>query len=554
MKNLQWSLLLSLLLLGGLILIACTRQTEPAPTPSPTYEEIGALFSNSSACSGCHNNQPIQDTERTASLSEEWATSLMAASALDPYFLASVSKESLLYPEQAFVIEDTCATCHMPMARTEDVLLRDQSGAILDRGYLHNEHPLHDLAMNGVSCAICHQIENVNLNNEFSFTGMYVIDPDVPQNAKPAYGPYPVEESLADYMRFSSNYAPIKSSHIQTPELCATCHTLFTTPITPDGGRSSETFPEQVPYLEWEASSFNPGTTCQDCHMPELTNPVQLSNTGGPFRSGYSTHSFTSANTFMLTILQSFNDALTPQASPDHYAQALLDTQAFLAENVLGLHVTGNINEDKQLFVTVQITSQVGHKFPSGYPSRRAWLHLKAIDVHGNVVFESGEYESNGFIPDNANDRNPTAFEPHYEVITKEDQVQIYEAIMTGLDQIVTTDLLGAAAYVKDNRLLPEGFDKTRVFEAVAVQGQALGDPDFAGGGDTIRYQIPMTEWDGPVTIRVAMLFQPVGFRWIENFRPFNTPLIAQFLSFADAAGVAPALIYEETIQISPAP
>jgi hypothetical protein len=41
-------------------------------------------------------------------------------------------------------------------------------------------------------------------------------------------------------------------------------------------------------------------------------------------------------------------------------------------------------------------------------------------------------------------------YEPHYDVITKPGQVQIYEGIMLNTDNEVTYTLLRAAKYVKD--------------------------------------------------------------------------------------------------------
>jgi len=50
--------------------------------------------------------------------------------------------------------------------------------------------------------------------------------------------------------------------------------------------------------------------------------------------------------------------------------------------------------------------------------------------------------------------------------------------------------------YLKDNRLLPKGFDKTTAASEIAVHGDALDDPDFSAAGDVItsnymRHQRP---------------------------------------------------------------
>ena len=91
-------------------------------------------------------------------------------------------------------------------------------------------------------------------------------------------------------------------------------------------------------------------------------------------------------------------------------------------------------------------------------------------------------------IAGNANDEDASAFEPHYTEITAADQVQIYEPIIGDPNGNVTTALLRGVRYLKDNRLLPDGFDKGTVDEAVAVQGVAAADADFTGRGDRVRY------------------------------------------------------------------
>ena len=64
-----------------------------------------------------------------------------------------------------------------------------------------------------------------------------------------------------------------------------------------------------------------------------------------------------------------------------------------------------------------------------------------------------------GSISGNDNDADRSRFEPHYTEISEPGQVQIYEPIMADSQGKVTTGLLSAVRYVKDNRILPNGFD-----------------------------------------------------------------------------------------------
>ncbi len=120
-----------------------------------------------------------------------------------------------------------------------------------------------------------------------------------------------------------------------------------------------------------------------------------------------------------------------------------------------------------------------GHKFPTGYPSRRAWLHVRVTDAAGAVLFESGGLRPDGSIIGNDNDVDGTRFEPHHATIEREDQVQIYEDIMVDSDGLPTTGLLRGVRYIKDNRLLPAGMVKAQASGDIAVHGEAQGDADF---------------------------------------------------------------------------
>ena len=75
--------------------------------------------------------------------------------------------------------------------------------------------------------------------------------------------------------------------------------------------------------------------------------------------------------------------------------------------------------------------------------------------------------------------------------------MQIYESILGDPGNRVTTGLLSAVDYLKDNRLLPKGFDKATAVQDIAVRGDARADADFAGGSDRLRYSVATAEAPG---------------------------------------------------------
>jgi hypothetical protein len=114
---------------------------------------------------------------------------------------------------------------------------------------------------------------------------------------------------------------------------------------------------------------------------------------------------------------------------------------------------------------------------------------------------------------------------------------------MGDTDGKVTTTLIRAARYLKDNRLLPQGFDKATVGPDIAVVGQAAQDPDFTGGGDTLRLSIDAGEGSGPYTLVVELLYQSVGYRWAENVMGVEAPENQRFAGLYSLAGNPPLTV-----------
>ena len=199
-----------------------------------------------------------------------------------------------------------------------------------------------------------------------------------------------------------------------------------------------------------------------------------------------------------------------------------------------------------RLDVDVDVLNEAGHKFPTGYPSRRAWLHVVVADAAGRVIFESGAFQPDGRVAGNDNDADAARFEPHYTQINRADEVQIYESMMVDSRGSVTTGLLSGVRYVKDNRLLPRGLTKASATADVAVHGGAATDADFAGGSDRVRYSVSAGGASGPFTVTVKLWFQPIGYRWAENLRAYDAPEPKRFLRYFDSMASASALVIAE--------
>jgi hypothetical protein len=183
------------------------------------------------------------------------------------------------------------------------------------------------------------------------------------------------------------------------------------------------------------------------------------------------------------------------------------------------------------LAFAVSVRNLTGHKFPTGFPARRTWLHVTVRDARGQPVFESGAIDPSGAIAGNDADAHPMKFEPHYDEVTRPDQVQIYEPILGNPKGDPTTGLLSATQYLKDNRLLPRAFDKATAPPEVGVYGVAARDVDFTGDGDVVRYAVAVPA-AGSYTVDVELCYQSIGYRWALNLETYDAAEPRRFVAY----------------------
>jgi hypothetical protein len=336
-----------------------------------------------------------------------------------------------------------------------------------------------------------------------------------------------------------TGFVPAEATHIRQSELCATCHTLYTTALG-DNGRPVGRLPEQVPYLEWRHSAFRTERSCQSCHMPVVSEPTPIASVLGEPREGLARHGFRGGNAFMLRLLNRFRGELGVQALPHELDAAVRATVHHLETDTARIAIASASRTGDRLVFDVDVTNLAGHKLPTGYPSRRAWLHVVVRDGANRVVFESGALAPGGQIAGNDNDVDALRYEPHHAEIRRAEDVQIYESIMVDERGAVTTGLLRGVRFAKDNRLLPRGFDKATAVPDIAVQGAGSQDPDFAAGGDRVRYRVDVPP-NGPLTIEIALRFQPIAFRWARNLAAYDAAETRRFTGFYDAMAPASA-------------
>lgn len=531
--------------ISALLLLSCLAD---AAAPTTGHEQLAAesgIFVNGERCIACHSGLRSA-AGADVSIGYQWRASMMANSARDPYWHAGVRRETIDHPQLRAAIEDQCTTCHMPMGRTLAVHFGGSGELLkyLDAPATERDQAFRHLAFDGVSCSLCHQITATNQGQPSSFDGGYVVDLSNAGGPRPVYGPFDVDAGRQRVMQSSSTFQPNASGHIRQAEFCAGCHTLYTRPANAKSDDAE--FPEQMPYREWLHSSYRQSRSCQDCHMPAVPEPVAISSVLGQPRDGVKRHSFVGGNAFMQRLLNRYRGELGVTALPQELEAAARDTELFLQTQTARITLDSIQRRNGGMGFDINIQNLSGHKLPTAYPSRRSWLHVQVVDGRGAVLFESGALRADGSIVGNDNDDDPLHFEPHHQAISQSGQVQVYEAIMVDASDRVTTGLLNAVRYIKDNRLLPTGFDKSTAAADVAVHGQAFDDPDFMAGADRVAFNVDTGSAVGPFTIMAEMRFQPIAFRWARNLAGYDAAETRRFVAYYDGSAAGSSTVLSQ--------
>ncbi len=510
---------------------------------------VGEWFATAGRCAGCHGSDPLGIASVDAqgndvNVVDDWRSTMMANSARDPFFRAKVEHEVLVNPQHQQAIESTCLGCHAPMGFHEEELLGHApfTMAMLDSS---------PLGIDGVSCLSCH-MQSETLAGSF-FSGHLEFD------SARAYGPYADDLINADIMEFFVGWRPGFGEHIVNSKGCAGCHTLITQTLDLDGVPTGDHFVEQATYHEWLNSIYSSnGTHCNTCHMPRIDDPVILAaeyvflNPQSPF----GLHHLVGGNVHMLELMKANREVLGIPASATQFDSTIARTRRMLTQHTLDLQLWYDGRWDDTAFFAVRLVNHAGHRFPSGYPSRRAFVTFVVLDAQNDTVFKSGVLQEDLEV-----EGHGAPFEPHHDVITTTDQVQIYEMVMGDVNGDVTTVLERAKEPLKDNRLPPLGFTTTHpAYDTTRIAGVPLSDVDFnrnslgeeGSGTDIVRYHVPLNGEDGALRAFVSVHYQPVPPGWNEEMFSFSSPEIDAFRDMLEASDGTPTQVAADSLEVGP--
>ncbi len=527
------------------------------PIPAVGYDHVIAnphklkqQFITSDQCMSCHDGFgtdmyiPGSDGRAGMNVSPygEWSWSMMGLAGRDPVFFAQQESEGILHPSRKEEIVNTCFRCHGVMGQRQNTIDSDGQRYFKEEFvYLTDQRSNPDatygaLARDGISCQVCHQIvdDGGGLDLSKIETGQFPVShPDTVHGPFETVVSHPMEEALA--------IKPVYYAYVKSSRLCASCHTV-NLPVYDTAGNVVKTHYEQTTYMEWVNSQYQNETgsieqdlvkTCQDCHMPNTYHQRELefgiatiqdetypaSENLAPIaditvreRKDFRRHTLLGINIFVLEMFNQFAEILGIQKydfmpeNSDGLPNAIANSNELAKKETAVVELQRIAPSDASLSVDVEVTNLTGHKFPSGVGFRRAFIELQLIDTISNtLLWASGRTNDLGVILDGEGRRLPSelfdevngkqAYEPHYDVITSQNQVQIYQEIALNTIGEITTSFMALDKIIKDNRLLPKGWSpKGPYAEHTAAEGKAEHDPLYqnGSGGDKIRYNIPL--------------------------------------------------------------
>ncbi|HNM69273.1 MAG TPA: multiheme c-type cytochrome [Flavobacteriales bacterium] len=510
--------------------------------------QFGSYFVTSGRCAGCHGHDSlgyamVAGEGEDVNVANDWRSTMMANSARDPFFLAKMEHEGLVNPALQAQIENTCLKCHAPLAVFEQQMKGGPAftAASLDTSVF---------ARDGVSCLACHMQDPDSAGNFFSG--------DLHFDSARVWGPYNQEQIHEEIMQFFVGFTPDQGSHILDGRVCAGCHTAINHPVDLEGNPTGTSFYEQTLWQEYVNSIYY-GTeqNCRSCHMPRIQDSVVLAS-GYAFLTGQSPfgkHHLTGGSEFMLKMMRDHIGDFGIPATPTQFDSTIARSRQ-LRQTTMSMSLDLIGYTDDTLFVDVTLNNLIGHKFPGGFPNRRAFVRLVALSATGDTLFQSGGWDGSYEVIG-----NDLPYEPHHDVITQGDQAQIYEFVMGDVNHDVTTTLLRAVHRLKDNRLVPIGYSVSHPSQdTTAIAGLALTDPDFnhdadgveGNGGDIVHYHIPMDGYGGAVQVKASVWFQQVPPRWNEEMLEYHGARIDPFRAMYEAADNTPELVVGDSLSVTP--
>jgi hypothetical protein len=365
--------------------------------------------------------------------------------------------------------------------------------------------------MEGVQCDFCHRaydnfkrVSNHDGSTMPAGNGGFFVD---------TTNPFDSGDGLTEVSRPKGDAA---ENFQKSAFLCGTCHDV-TNPFIKTKNKIGDEVPDMLhplerTFTEWYWSDFRGKKPCQECHEPMRFVGAQswllypgLDNFWGDLDQQW---------------IERGIDLTTSRAIA--LEDGMKENRRFM-KNCAELKFVDSQKKaslDDNVTVTVRVTNRAGHKLPTGYgEGRQMWIHIKAVDKDGQLIFENGQLDSSGKL---VRDVQTKVYEQKIEadgydtrVISPEDE----EFHFVLLNKIT-----------KDNRIPPKGFNKA----AYQADGAFIVPADTYEDGQnwdetTYTFTLP-DDISENVTVRATLYYQTFNREYIDFLSSHDEePTIADF-------------------------
>jgi hypothetical protein len=314
-------------------------------------------FSSAEECRQCHQRQY-----------DEWIGSMHAYAQVSPVF------EAFNERVKNMGTGPFCVQCHTPIGIE-----------IGEKGPTPNAERA-DISLMGVQCDACHTIEK----NYGLVDGRFPLS-----EGRTKYGPFGSGKEGDPKPVRNSFHRSVQTDAFESSEYCGACHDV----VDDKDLRIEEAF------TEWKESPYaEEGVTCQDCHMRSLPGVAGQAKMMGPAAIMYgvklkdrpiSDHSFIGVDNHLI-------DDFPYPDNPEENARiqrTYLEKKNYLLQNCAEVEIIApdKVAPSSDFDIEVKVTNTgAGHGIPTGFTAeRQVWIEIIVKDADGNVLFVSGDLDTN---------------------------------------------------------------------------------------------------------------------------------------------------------------
>lgn len=334
------------------------------------WEKSTAPFTPPETCGECHEQQY-----------KEWRGSVHNLAFVDPVYQGELNKGVKAVGHD---IARQCEGCHSPVGVvTGEVKGPGVSG-------------LSSIAVNGVSCDVCHSVSGVThwqTPSREPENGSFILNPGHDGTNGPVLvkrGPNAPDADCGGGFHQCGESA----LHTQS-DLCASCHQVY---------HYDAHFPLEATYLEWKHGPYaQKGIMCQDCHMVDMAAFRRAADTMQKPGKEEFRHYFNGAN----YLLYHLAAGAATKAGDKELADTLTEKYnmaVYRLKSAAELEVEPSYQGNALTELRVRVKNiRAGHNLPTSLTNvRQMWLEITARDEKGKVVFSSGTVNADGSLPANA--------------------------------------------------------------------------------------------------------------------------------------------------------